>query len=83
MKKGNNKIKEKLKKLFGIEEVTEQQGIKATRHGMFNNMGYVMKTAWQMNRKFIVLLIVSSITSALYTLFGVYLPKIILGIIIG
>lgn len=75
------KILAKIRQLFNIDHDRQRKGIQATKHGMFNNFLYALKTTWQLNCKFLIFIITGSVALALYTLAGVYLPKIALDLV--
>ena len=81
MKRKCVKIINAIKKILKIDHDVEQKGIKATRHGMINNLIYVLRTTRKLNSRFLFLLIVGSVARALYTLVGIYLPKIALELV--
>lgn len=83
MKKLLTKILTKFRYLFSIDHDRQRKGIQATKHGMFNNFVYALKTTWKLNRRFLIFIMIGSVALALYTLAGVYLPKIALELVSG
>ncbi len=81
MKKIFTAVGARLGKLFKVDHDRERKGIATTRHGIFNNFLYALKITWQLNHRFLLNIMIGSVAMALYTLAGIYLPKLTLDLV--
>ena len=70
-----------IKSFFSNEIDEEVKGIKANDYGILDNFFYAVKLSWKYNKKFIIAVIVASVSMALFELVGVVIPKIVLDMV--
>lgn len=75
-----NFLKKVLNKIFNTRERANKDDgkMKATDYGLFSNLVYALKKAYQYNKKFVMAVVICSLTDAAYVLLGTWLPKVVL-----